>query len=352
MATNAVDISALQAYCEQHAPELIALAVKNNELFEQMNVIAGVTDKYIMTSLEFDKIFKPYAKDWDPNPGARLTPRTGYVEIGQVELEEEPQAYRKTYLGKLLKGTDPNQHPFEKDFLEGISIRVSNDINDDLAFYGDKALKQSPTPSIAKSVKAINDGFFTIINKEMTAGNISVGKKNLILTGDINSTNAVTKLKAFYRQACKYNPALRRQNVKLYISHDVMDAYNDHYQALNEALPYNTEFEKTFLEGSGKRCELVALSAMGTSKRIMLGPMMNFNILVDQQSDQEKVHVFSPGNPKVIGFYLAAAIGFEFTTLHALWTNEASVDGDDSGSGSASASASGSASASASASVS
>lgn len=345
MAANAVDISALQAYCEEHAPELIALAVKNNELFEQMNVIAGVTDKYIMTALEFEKIFKPYAKAWDPAAGAKLTPRTGYVELGQVELEEEPQAYRKTYLGKILKGTDPDQHPFERDFLEGISIRVSNDINDDLAFFGDKSLKQNVDPAIAKSVKAINDGFFTIIDKEITAGNISVAKKNLILTGDINGTNAVAKLKAFYRKACTYNPALRRQNVKLYISHDVMDAYNDNYQALNGALPYNKEFEKTFLEGSAKRCELVPLSAMGTSKRIMLGPQMNFNILVDQVSDQEKVHVFSPGNPKVVGFYLAAAIGFEFTTLSALWTNEASVDGDDSGSGSASGSASASASA-------
>jgi len=333
MAANAVDISALQAYCEQHAPELIALAVKNNELFAQMNVIGGVTDKYIMTSLEFEKIFKPYAKAWDPGAGAKLIPRTGYVELGQVELEEEPQAYRKTYLGKILKGTDPNQHPFERDFLEGISIRVSNDINDDLAFYGDKTLKQNVDPAISKSVKAINDGFFTIIDKEVAAGNISVAKKNLILTGDINSSNAVAKLKAFYRKACEYNTALRRQTIKLYISNDILDAYNDNYQAVNGSLPYNTEFEKVFLEGSGKRCELAPLSGMGTSKRLMMGPAMNFNILVDQQSDQEKVTIFNPGNPKVIGYYLAAAIGFEFTTLSALWTNEAAVDDDGSASG-------------------
>jgi len=329
---NATDLSALQAYCEQHAPELIALAVKNNELFEQMNVIAGVTDKYVMTTLEFQKIFKPYAKAWDPLESAALVPRTGRVEVGQVELEEEPQAYRKTYLGKLLKGTDPNQHPFEKDFMEGIAIRVSNDINDDLAFFGDISLKQNVDPAIAKSVKAINNGFFTIMDTEIAAGNISEAKKNLIPTGDINDTNAVAKLKAFYRKACEYNPALRRQNVKLYVSHLVGDAYDDNYQAINGSLPYNDKFEKTFLEGSGKRCEIARLSAMGISKRLMMGPMLNFNILVDQESDQEKVTVFNPGNPKVIGFYLAAAIGFEFTTLSALWTNEASVD-DASGSG-------------------
>jgi len=331
---NATDLSALEAYCEQHAPELIALAVKNPELFENMNVIAGVTDKYVMTSLEFEKIFKPYAKAWDPLQSAALVPRTGRVEVGQVELEEEPQAYRKTYLGKLLKGTDPNQHPFERFFMEGITTRVSNDINDDLAFYGNITLKTSLDPAIAKSVKAINNGFFTIIDTEVAAGNISEVKKNLIPTGDIDDTNAVAKLKAFYRKACEYNPALRRQNVKLYVSHLVGDAYDDNYQALNGTLPYNKEFEKTFLEGSGKRCEIVRLSAMGISKRIMMGPMLNFNILVDQESDQEKITVFSPGNPKVIGFYLAAAIGFEFTTLSALWTNEASVDTEDSGSGS------------------
>ena len=343
---STVDISKVQDYAEKHKKELLNLAVMNAEVIQKMDLVAGVTDKYTMTELAFKKIFKPYAKAWDPDSNkAELIPRTGRVEIGQVELEEEPLRYLKTYLGNILKGgVNPEEHPFEKEFLEGIVKRVSNDINDDLAFFGDYALRQSQDPAIAKSVKSINNGFFTIIDKEVAANNISEAKGNLIKTGDINSTNAVAKLKSFYRKACTKMPALRSQTVRLYISFEVYDAYNDNYQAINGALPYNKEFEKTFLEGSANRCILEPMSSMGISKRIMLGPFENFKVLVDQISDQEDITVFNPGNPKVMGFFLAAAIGFEFMTLNALWTNEAEVDGDASGSPSASASASASAS--------
>lgn len=331
---SAVDISKVQQYAEKHKKELLNLAVMNAEVIEKMDLVAGVTDKYTMTELEFKKIFKPYAKEWDPDPDkAQLIPRTGRVEIGQVELEEEPLRYRKTYLGNVLKkGVNPDDHPFEKAFLEGIVKRVSNDINDDLAFFGDYGLRQNPNPAIAKSVKAINNGFFTIIDTEIAAGNISEAKGNLIKTGSINRTNAVAKLKAFYRKACAKMPALRSQTVRLYISYEVYDAYNDNYQAINGALPYNKEFQKTFLEGSANRCILEPMSSMGISKRIMLGPFENFKVLVDQVSDQEDITVFNPGNPKVMGFFLAAAIGFEFMTLSALWTNEPDVDGEPSGS--------------------
>jgi hypothetical protein len=203
---------------------------------------------------------------------------------------------------------------------------VSEDINNELSFFGNIDLRQNVDPLIAKSVRAINDGFFTIIDKEVALGNISVAKGNLILTGDINDTNAVAKLKSFYRTACKQMPALRSQQVSFYMSYDIYDAYNDNYQALNDALPYNTEFKKTFLEGSSNRCILEPMTAMGLSKRIMLGPYKNFKVLVDQVSDQEHVTVFNPGNPKVMGFFLAAAVGFQFMTLNALWTNEAAVD--------------------------
>lgn len=339
---SATDFSLIQQYAEQHQRELLNLVVMNNEIFQKMDVVAGVKDKYTMTELMFEKIFKPYAKNWDPDANkAKLTPRTGRVEIGQVELEEEPLAYRKTYYGNILKkGVNPDDHPFAKEFLEGIAKRISNDINDDLAMWGNIDLRTSQTPSIAKSVKAINDGFMTIIDREIALNNISVAKGNLIHTGDINSTNALAKLKAFYRAACTKMPSIRSQVIKLYCSYDILDAYEDNYQAVVGPAVYNSAFEKGFLEGSARKCIIEPLSALGNSKRIMLGPEKNFKVLVDQTSDQEKINVFSPGNPKVMGFFLAAAIGFQFMTLNALWTNEAEVDGDASGSPSASASSS------------
>ncbi len=336
---NTVDITKLQQYAEKFKPGLIKIAVTGNEVFDKLDVIPGVTDKFTMTTLRFQNLLRPYKRDWDPaTDKANLTPRTGRVEIGEIMLEEEPLVYRKTYMGHILKkGVNPKDHPFEKDFLEGISKQAAEDFNNITAFWGVR--NASGTGPID-----VNDGFFTIIDTEISEGNISVEKKNMILTGDIDSTNAVDKLKAFYRAACRINTALRGKDIKLRISHDIMDAYNDNYQDKHGNLPYNKEFEKTFLEGSAKKCTLEPLTGMGSTKRIILTVDWNMSILTDLVSDKENVSVTTGINPKVVGFYLAAAYGVQFWTLNdVFFTNEAEVD-DSSSSASVSASASASSS--------
>lgn len=322
MGVNATDITALQQYAEKFQKGLIKIAVTDNEVFQKLDVVAGIKDKYTMTTLRFQRLLRPYKRDWDPAVDkVNLKPRTLRVEVGEVMLEEEPMAYRKTYLGHIMKkGVNPKDHPFEKDFLEGISRQAASDFNDVTAFWG----VHDPAGDAPEDV---NDGFFTIIDAEVTAGNISVAKKNLIETGAIDSTNAVAKLKAFYRAACAINPALRGKEIKLRISHEVMDAYNDNYQDMNGSLPYNTKFEKTFLEGSGRKCTLEPLTGMGTSKRIILTTDWNMLVGTDLESDQENVKVTTGINPKVVGFYLAAAYGVQFATLNdVFFTNEAAVD--------------------------
>jgi hypothetical protein len=322
MGVNTTDITALQQYAEKFAKGLIKIAVTDNEVFKKLDVVAGVKDKFTMTTLRFQRLLRPYTRDWDPaTDKAKLTPRTLRVEIGEVMLEEEPMAYRKTYLGHIMKkGVNPKDHPFEKDFLEGISRQAASDFNDITAFWGVRNASGSGPADV-------NDGFFTILDAEIAAGNITVAKKNMINTGAIDSTNGVDKLKAFYRTACAINPALRNKKITLKISHDIMDAYNDHYQAMNQSLPYNTEFEKTFLEGSGKSCVLEPLTGMGTTKRIILTPDWNMSVGTDLESDQESVKITTGINPKVVGYYLAAAYGVQIWTLDTVFfTNEPSVD--------------------------
>jgi hypothetical protein len=319
MSLNAVNTDLLAAYAEQHQLALIKIAVTENEVFKKLDVITGIKDKYTVGTLSFQRMLRPYSRDWSPaTDKAKLVPRTGRVEIGEIMLEEEPLSYRKTWLGKILKGgVNPADHPFEKDFTEGIAAQAGADFNDITAFFGVRnALGTGP--------EDINDGFFTLIDIEMEAHKITVALKNLIETGDVDSTNAVDKLKAFYRQACLNNPAIRGKAMKLYISHDVMNAYNDHYQSKNFALPYNKEFEKTFLEGSGNKCEMVALTGMANSPRIILTPSWNMSVLTDLTGDQENVKITTGINPKVIGFYLAAAYGVQIWTIESVFfTNEA-----------------------------
>lgn len=307
---SAVNITALQQYCEEHKSELLMLAVTSTqEMMQHFNVIPGIKDKYVLTTLEMKKLLKPYAKDWNATDDkADLVPRTLRVEVGQVELEEEPMKYRKTYLGKLMKtGVNPDDHPFEKDFLEAISRQVSADINDDLVMFGERdAAGTDPAD--------VNDGFLTIVAAEITALNLTP-----ITTGAIDSTNGVGKLKTMYRAIPK---GYRRRTVNMYVSYETYDAYCDNYQSINNALPYNTKYEQIFLEGSGGKCALVPLSSMGDSGRVIISPMENMCIGVDLESDQEDVTITQGINPKVIGYFLALAFGVQIASLKAIWVNE------------------------------
>ena len=85
--------------------------------------------------------------------------------------------------------------------------------------------------------------------------------------GSIDKTNAVDVLKEYWRSA---DSNLRGQKTFMYMSPEIYWAYIDDYQARHGALPYNKEFEKTFLEGSQNKCEFAVLDNMGVGDYITL----------------------------------------------------------------------------------
>lgn len=329
----ATDISLIQQYTETFKKELLAVALLGSEeLRQHFTLISGIKDKYTVHSLQFKKLLKPYKQAWDPQANkAQLIPRTLRVELAQVELEEEPLAYRKTYLGAMMqRGVDPLDHPFERYFLDGIMKKIADDICLDVAFNGVRDANGTDPADVV-------DGLYKIVDDAITANQITTAKGNLITTGTIDNTNAVDKLKAFYRAIPK---AYQRVMTKLYVPYEVAEAYNDHYQAINGSLPYNTEFEKVYLEGSNGRCEIVKMAGMTDTNRIFLTQQENILYGVDLESDQERVEITQGINPKIVGFFSCFALGFQIAVIESFFTNEATVASGSASSGSASASAS------------
>ena len=329
---DAVDISLIQQYTEDFKEELLGVALlTSKELTDNFTLVTGIKDKFTVTSLQFQKLLKPYAKAWNPASNkAQLIPRTLRVELAQVELEEEPLAYRKTYLGAMMqRGVNPNDHPFERYFLDGIMKKISDDICLDVAFNGVRDASGTDPQDVV-------DGFYKILDDAITANEISTAKGNLIPTGTIDDTNAVDKLKAFYRAIPK---AYQMVMTNLYVPYDVYEAYCDHYQAINGALPYNNTFDHVYLEGSQGRCKLTRMAGMTDPNRIFLTQKENAYYGVDLEGDQDRIEITKGINPKVLGFFSCFALGFQFAVIESVFTNEASSSGSAS-SGSASASAS------------
>ena len=103
------------------------------------------------------------------------------------------------------------------------------------------------------------NGFDTIADAEITAGNLATSKKNLFeFTEAIDKNNAVDALKAFYRAS---KDELKGEACKLYMPYEVLEAYEDDYQQTVGASPYNKGFEKKVLEGSNGLCEFVPMAS-------------------------------------------------------------------------------------------
>ena len=166
-----------------------------------------------------------------------------------------------------------------------------------------------------------NDGFFKIIDDAITA--VEIPAANVIATGALTSANIIDKLRLIWKSM---PAAYRSRPVKMFLSTTNYFKYIEAYQEENGSLPYNTEMGKKSLDISNGLCELVPQAGFGETDRVVVGPKDNFLYGVDLVSDQENVTVFNPGNPKVTGFYVSFAIGFQIATGKAIWVNDQNED--------------------------
>ena len=156
------------------------------------------------------------------------------------------------------------------------------------------------------------NGFDTITSQEITDGNISVAKKNLLtLTEDIDATNAVDVLKTIWRSA---DPMLKREKCKLFVPPSVLDAYNDDYKATTGNIAYNTKFNQTFVEGSENKCEIVAIDNKAESQFLHLTTKQNMLVGVNQTGEEETVAV-EKHEAFVLQFIMTAFFGCQFESI-------------------------------------
>ena len=145
----------------------------------------------------------------------------------------------------------------------------------------------------------------------MDASKISADLKNMFTIEAISKDNAVDVLKEFYRAA---DPLLRETQTKLFIPQGVYDNYVDDYQATVGHVPYNTSFEKTFLESSNNRCELVPLANKAGSAFIHLTTKSNMLVGYGNGADKETILV-EKHHPFKLDFVATMFFGAEFETI-------------------------------------
>lgn len=274
---------------------------------DHMSLRIGIRGKETVGELDGDIELGPYSETRVDENGVGVKGRDLETYFGSVIKNFSPNSVAKSIYGdSVLSGPGLTSTAITQMVLAYLAKKISKNLN--------KVLWSAVRNPAGTGTADLFDGFDTITTADMAGATpkISVAKKNLIeLTAAIDANNAVDKLKEIYRAA---SDELQGETTKMFISKTIKQAYEDDYQASHGALPYNTAFKKTFLEGSDDTCELVALPNKKNSPYIHLTTKGNMLVGVDQQSDTEKITVEKHA-AFVLQFIMAMFFGVQFESV-------------------------------------
>ena len=287
MAKVTIDAAHLEEYkaaAIKWRKELLALPVLGLEdALKGMTLRTGIRYKEMVGSATLGAQVAPYKASRVTSKDLQIDYREAETFLGSVNLEFEPNAIanRVHGLDAATKGEGQKASQTVKLVLAQLSKEISEGLYN--------ALWSAVRNAEGDTTADLFDGFDTITDKEIAAGNIAAAKGNYLkLTEAITSENAVDVLKEAYRKA---NPGLRRQDLLIYCSEDILDKYEDAYQATHAATPYNTQFEQISLEGSRGKAKFFPMTNKAESKYIHISTKANMLVCVDQLGDQESVAI-------------------------------------------------------------
>lgn len=272
---------------------------------DHMSLRVGIRGKETVGQLGGSIQIGPYSATREDSDAMTIKGRDLETFFGSVIKNFEPNAVAKSIYGDtVLSGQGLTTTSITTLVVAFLAKLVSKEIN--------KVLWSAIRDSAGATTAKLFNGFDTITAAEITAGTIDEVNGNYVeLTAPITSSNAVDVLKSIYMAA---SDELQGEATKLFISKTVYNHYCADYQSSNGALPYNTAFKKTYLEGSDDLCELVALPNKKTSPYIHLTTKGNMLVGVDQMSDVETIGVEKHAAFS-LQFVMAMFFGVQFESI-------------------------------------
>ena len=289
---------------------LIMSVIALQNTLQHMSLRTGIRYKETVGELSGSIEMGPYDEKRVNDADIKIVGRVLETFFGSVWEKFSPNSvYKSIYGDSIVSGDGLKNVPITKAVLAFLMKKVSQSLNKNIwgAVRNDAGTKTAD----------LFNGFDTITQTEITAGNIAVAKKNLFeFTAGITVVNAVDELKKFYRAATDelQGDGDESLQLKLFMPKSIYNAYSDCYQATVGAVPYNTQFKKTFLEGSDEQCELVALPNKKDSNFLHLTSKSNILVGVDLMSDTEKITI-EKHEPFRLDFVAAMFFGCQFETI-------------------------------------
>ncbi len=290
----------------KHRRELLRRPVRRlKNSADLFSIRSGIRFEEKAGEVDDDMQFGPYnpKRTKEANPEFKFRTLKNY--FGSVRREFDPNKYYKTILGSAItKG----------DALKSVDVArlVLNLLTSKLGDHLVRHLFDAVHNPDGETTYELFNGFDTITNTEVKAGNISADKGNLFVFPEvIDMTNAVDSIKAFCRSADDF---LKEKQLNLLIPHSIYDAYLDDYQATVGALPYNTEFEKLHPEGF-KNITFRPMFQKKDSEFIQLTTKDNMLIAVNQMGEEENV-VVEKHDVVMLTFFATIFFGTDYESIN------------------------------------
>lgn len=309
--TTPIDIQSVIGAVKKHKDLLTTLrAEEAGDILQHFTPISGVKDSITLGRTTLGKISRKYTGQFIGQvQNGKVVPRTLTVYPCVMEMSDEPERYRRTYITEVEGGLDPKKHPFELWLINYGLKSASKELHDAMltAVHSDE--------SDATALSDAFDGILSIVEAEKTAGNIDASKGNLFATGEMTRANVGDKLLEMWR----HMPSkFRKAGGKLFISEDLATLYDDWLDdqgTLVTGSGAETAGQK-YLRNSNGKCEIVRLSGMPEGSQFaMITTKENVVYGYDKPGDFQSLLPFMSGNPYLFTAAGKYVLGFQFVTI-------------------------------------
>lgn len=266
-------------------PTLLDLPIRTaDDVLKFMHGITGLRGKMKLGSVFTNSQFAPFKKD-----------RSGEAKLNIDYREIED------FLGNAVEEFSPVDYAFltmgYNDPIAGEKIKNAS-TTALILFHLAKAKGKHIAQAVLTGVRNpdgdttldLCDGLVTIAKNEITAGNISTSKGNLIeLQDEFSMENACDLIKE--EILFRLNPYLRLEDNVLLCSPHLVDQYNESYKATHIGLSYNTTYNQPYVEGSANKLTLVGIPEMEGVDHLILTQKDNMWWATDNKSDMSTVDI-------------------------------------------------------------
>lgn len=239
---------------QTYRQDLITMPVYGlSKLTPFVQIRLGVRYKETVGELTGDMQLAPYDPKTKDANDVNINGRTLETFLGNAVKNFDPNSVIQSIYGsETVQGEDLKNVPITKKVWIYLMGRLGQHLYD--SSFRAKRVEGG------KTTDTLFNGFSTIADTEIADGKMSAAIGNYHeLAADITINNAEDSVNEIFDAM---DEKLKDEDTIMLMRPNYKMAYNRDYQNTHGSLPYNKEFNKTFVEGSDNKCEMVGLSCI------------------------------------------------------------------------------------------